>query len=427
MPRESGVDITSAGEASMASVVGLSERRLAKVRGRLGAFADEVFDGALVRAEQRKWSGAYLRGLMLDGKRKSIEPMAARLPDGDEQGLQQFVNQSPWDERVVRANLARRMVSELEPEAWIVDDTGFAKKGRFSVGVARQYSGTLGRVDNCQVGVSVNAASDEASCPLDWRIFLPEAWDDDEERRAKAHVPDDVRHREKWRLALDMIDELGEWGLVPPLVCADAGYGEVTAFRQGLDDRRTPYVVQVKSATSAFPEQVARERPRYQGRGRPPTARYRQRPSSLKQLALEAGKRAATGITWREGSRGRMHSRFLALRVRPANRELRAAARESDTALPVRWLLAEWPEDTDAPTDYWLSSLPPDTDLGTLVRLAKLRWRIEHDYRELKDALGLDHFEGRSYRGWHHHVTCVSVAHAFLTLERRRPKTRAAA
>src|SRR3954452_15096144 len=234
----------------MASVVGLSERRLGKVRGRLEAFAGELFEGALVRAEQRKWSGVYLRGLMLDGKRKSIEPMAARLPDGDEQGLQQFVNQSPWDERIVRANLARRMCAEIEPEMWVIDDTGFVKKGRFSVGVARQYSGTLGRVDNCQVGVSVNAATDLASCPLNWRIFLPEAWDSDHERRAKAHVPDGVCHREKWRLALEMIDELDAWGLRPPLVGADAGYGEITAFRQGLDERQIPYVVQVKAGTS---------------------------------------------------------------------------------------------------------------------------------------------------------------------------------
>jgi SRSO17 transposase len=411
----------------MAVVAGLSERRLASIGGRLEAFAGEVFDGALVRSEQRRWSGVYLRGLMLDGKRKSIEPMAARLVDGDEQGLQQFVNQSPWDERIVRANLARRMVAELAPEAWIIDDTGFVKKGRFSVGVARQYSGTLGRVDNCQVGVSVNAATDEASCPLDWRIFLPESWDSDQERRRKAHVPAEVRHREKWRLALDMIDELGAWGLVPPLVCADAGYGEITAFRHGLDDRRIPYVVQVKSGTSAYAEHVRPEQPQWSGRGRPPAARYRDKPCSLKDLARAAGKRAARGVTWREGSRGRMHSRFLALRVRPANRELRAAARESGTELAVRWLLVEWPSDASEPTDCWLSSLPADTDLKTLVRLAKLRWRIEHDYRELKHALGLDHFEGRSYRGWHHHVTCVSVAHAFLTLERQRPRTRAAA
>jgi SRSO17 transposase len=411
----------------MASVTGLSDRRLAEIRGRLEAFAVEMFDGAARRLEQRRWAGVYLRGLMLDGKRKSIEPMAARLADGDEQGLQQFVNQSPWEERVVRANLARRMCEELEPEMWVIDDTGFVKKGRCSVGVARQYSGTLGRVDNCQVGVSINAATDHASCPLNWRIFLPEAWDDDHERRAKAHVPDDVGHREKWRLALDMLDELADWGLRPPLVGADAGYGEATEFRQGLDDRRLPYVVQVKHTTSAFTEHVARERPDYGGMGRPPRARYRSAPSSLKDLVLAAGNRATQAVTWRQGSRGRMHSRFVALRVKPANRQLITAAQADDRELEVRWLLAEWPSGADAPTDYWLSSLPPETPLKTLVRLAKLRWRIEHDYRELKHGLGLDHFEGRSYRGWHHHVTLVSVAHAFLTLERRRPPTRAAA
>jgi SRSO17 transposase len=411
----------------MAVVAGLSEQRLAKIGGRLAAFAGEMFDGALVRSEQRKWSGVYLRGLMLDGKRKSIEPMAARLPDGDEQCLQQFVNQSPWDERVVRRNLAERMCAEIEPDVWIIDDTGFVKKGRWSVGVARQYSGTLGRVDNCQIGVSINAATDEASCPINWRVFLPEEWDDDAERRAKAHVPDDVGHREKWRLALDMLDELTAWGVAVPVVCADAGYGEITAFRRGLSDRQLEYVVQVKAGTSAYPRDVRPERPDSPGRGRPPGPRYRTAPSSLKALVLDAGKRAAAGVSWREGSRGRMHSRFVAVRVRPANRELRAAAHAAATELQECWLLAEWPSDADEPTDFWLSTLPADTPLAQLVRLAKARWRIEHDYRELKDALGLAHFEGRSYRGWHHHVTCVSVAHAFLTLERQRPRTRAAA
>src|SRR6478735_3929864 len=192
----------------MAAVAGLSAKRLAQVRGRLELFADEVFVGATQRSEQRRWGGVYLRGLMLDGRRKSIEPMAARLADGDEQCLQQFVNQSPWSESVVRANLARRLTAELTPEAWIVDDTGFPKKGRCSVGVARQYSGTLGRVENCQVGVSISAATDAASCPIKWRIYLPEEWDQDAARRRKAHVPDVVRHAPKWQLALDMIDQL---------------------------------------------------------------------------------------------------------------------------------------------------------------------------------------------------------------------------
>jgi len=411
----------------MAAVTGLSARQLAEVRGRLEGFADEVFDGALVRCEQRKWGGVYLRGLMLDGRRKSIEPMAMRLADGDEQCLQQFVNQSPWNERVVRANLARRMAGELDPQAWIVDDTGFPKKGRFSVGVARQYSGTLGRTDNCQIGVSISAATDQASCPLNWRIYLPAEWDQDAERRAKAHVPDQVRHTPKWQLALEMIDELRGWGLDPPVVCADAGYGDITAFRAGLDDRGIDYIVQVKAGTSAYSVDIEPELPAWKGRGRPPVARYHAKPSSLRDLALQAGPGRTVWVTWREGSRGPMRSRFVALRVRPANIQLRRAAANAQTELAVCWLLAEWPADAAAPTDFWLSSLPADTPLAELVRLGKLRWRIEHDYRELKDALGLDHFEGRSYRGWHHHVTLVSVAHAFLTLERQRPRPRAAA
>lgn len=411
----------------MASVTGLSEWRLARVRERLEAFAGEMFDGAAQRSEQRRWAGVYLRGLMLEGRRKSIEPMAGRLADGDEQGLQQFVNQSPWRWEVVRSNLARRMVGELAPEAWIVDDTGFVKKGRWSVGVARQYSGTLGRVDNCQVGVSISAATDRASCPINWRIFLPEAWDQDAERRAKAHVPDAITHVAKWRLALEMLDEAAGWGLRAPLVCADAGYGEITAFRRGLEEREIPYIVQVKPTTSAYPPQVEPELRPWKGLGRPPVARYHAKPSSLRDLICDAGAEQAIEVCWRQGSRGPMTSRFIALRVRPANVELRRQAADTHSELPLRWLLAEWPAGAEAPTDYWISSLPADTPLAELVRLGKLRWRIEHDYRELKDVLGLDHFEGRSYRGWHHHVTLVSIAHAFLTLERQRPRTRAAA
>jgi SRSO17 transposase len=275
--------------------------------------------------------------------------------------------------------------------------------------------------------VSVNAVSDEASCPIDWRLFLAEEWDGDVERRAKAHLPDEVQHAPKWLLALQMLDELISWGLVPPPISSDAGYGEITEFRQGLEDRELDYVVQVKPGTSAFAEHVHPVRPDYRGRGRPPAARYRDKPSSLRKLALAAGAERAVEVTWREGSRGAMTSRFLALRVRPANEQLRRRAHQTDSELADRWLLVEWPQGAEEPVKYWLSNLPADTPLARLVALAKIRWRIEHDYRELKDALGLDHFEGRSYRGWHHHVTLVSVAHAFLTLERRRPRLRAAA
>jgi SRSO17 transposase len=415
----------------MRAVAGLLPGDLARVRGRLVEFASEVFD-SMGRKDQRRWGEVYLRGLMLDGKRKSIEPMAARLPDGDEQCLQQFVNQSPWDPVPVRRALARRMSRELASEAWVIDDTGFPKFGRMSVGVARQYSGALGKVGNCQIGVSVNACSDEASCPLDWRLFIPEEWDEDsesnQERREKAKLPEDVHHVEKWRLALEMIDELIGWGLEAPVILGDGAYGDITEFRLGLQERELSYVLDVKGGTSAYSEEVQPERPEWKGTGRPPKPRYRKEPSSLKALALAAGSQAAQIVTWREGTRGSMTSRFLALRIRPANIQLRNIASRNGEELPVRWLLIEWPPDKDEPTKYWLSNLPADTPLKTLVKLAKLRWRIEHDYRELKDALGLDHYEGRTYRGWNHHVTLVSIAHAFLTLERtRRPPARAAA
>lgn len=295
------------------------------------------------------------------------------------------------------------------------------------------YSGSLGKVGNCQIGVSVNACSDEASCPLDWRLFLPEEWDEESEfnqqRRAKGKLPEDVHHTEKWRLALEMIDELIGWGITPPVILGDGAYGDNTEFRSGLEQRELSYVLDVKRTTSAYGEDTKpTQPPKPEGRGRPPGLRYRDEPSSLTALALAAGNDAAATVTWREGTRGKMSSQFLALRVRPANIHLRRAAHQAGAELPVRWLVCEWPAQATEPTKYWLSNLPHDTELTDLVRLAKLRWRIEHDYRELKDALGLDHFEGRTYRGWNHHVTLVSVAHAFLTLERRRrPPTRAAA
>jgi SRSO17 transposase len=402
----------------------MTPAELARVRRRLVAFAAEVFQ-PLPRADQRRWGEVYLRGLMLDGKRKSIQPMAERLPDGNEQALQQFVSQSPWDWRPVRQRLATQMTAAVDPDAWVVDDTGFPKFGTASVGVARQYSGTLGKVANCQVGVSIHAATDQASCPIDWRLFLPESWDADAARRRAAHVPETVGHRPKWQLVLDMLDELGGWGLVPPVVVADAGYGESGELRLGLEARGLAYVVQVKATTSAYPEAVGQQVAPYPGRGRRPRPRYHTRRSSLAELVTAAGPSAAKTVAWREGTRGKLRSRFVALRVRPAGVKLRRAVAGGE--LPVRWLLAEWPSDQPEPIKYWLANLPDDTPLHELVRLAKLRWRIEHDYRELKDGLGLDHFEGRSFGGWHHHVTLVSAAHAFVTLQRLDPKPAAPA
>jgi SRSO17 transposase len=408
----------------MGQVAGLSTKQLARVRGRLEEFAGEMFE-PLGRQDQRRWGGVYLRGLMLDGKRKSIEPMAARLEDGDEQCLQQFVNQSPWSAEAVRERLAVRMSAEIAPQAWVIDDTAFPKFGRMSVGVARQYCGALGKVSNCQIGVSINAVTPQASCPIDWRLYLPTEWDDDP-RRAACRVPDDARHVAKWKLALEMIDELVGWGIEPAPILGDAAYGDITELRLGLEERDLHYVLDVKGATSALPETATPQQPSWSGRGRPPAARYRRPFSTLADLALAAGEQACVEICWREGTRGAMTSRFVALRVRPTNVKLRHA--DPGAELAVRWLLAEWPDGNDAPTDFWLSNLPAETAIEDLVALAKLRWRIEQDYRELKDALGLDHFEGRSWPGWQHHVTLVSVAHGFLTTERlRRPPRRAAA
>ncbi len=314
----------------------------------------------------------------------------------------------------MRRRLAERMTTAITPAAWVIDDTAFPKFGRWSVGVAPQYCGALGKVANCQVGVSVHAATDQASCPLDWRLFLPEEWDSDAERRRKAHVPERERHRPKWQLALEVLDELAAWGLAAPVILADAAYGEIGEFRLGLEQRQLAYVVQVPGTLSAYPRDVVPQTLPYAGRGQPSKPRYRQPRSSLRQLVLAVGERAATTVTWREGADGqRLVSRFVALRVRLAGVKLRQAARGGE--LPVRWLLAEWPDGEAEPVKYWLATLSETTPLERLVGLAKLRWRVEHDYRELKDALGLDHFEGRSFKGWHHHVTLVSVAHAFVT------------
>ena len=225
-----------------------------------------------------------------------------------------------------------------------------------------------------------------------------------------------------------MLDELAGWQLSAPVLLADCGYGEAGEFRGGLDARQVPYVVEVRSDTSAYPKQVRPTVVPRKGRGRRPRPRYRQAPSSLKQLAMAATEQACVELIWRRGSKGLQRGRFLALRVRPAGVTPRRLARAAGTELPVRWLLAEWPRGKAEPTKYWLSSLPETTPLVELVALARSRWRVEQDYRELKGALGLDHFQGRGFGGWHHHVTLVSVAHGFLTLERlRRPKPAASA
>jgi SRSO17 transposase len=395
------------------------------VRGELESFVQDVF-ASLTRKDQRAKGGLYLQGLMLEGRRKSMQPMGDRL-GVDHQQLQQFVSSSPWPVEPVRRQLARKAVGLIGPEAWVVDDTGFPKDGPASPGVARQYSGSLGKVGNVQIGVSVHAVTDAASCPLDWRLFLPEAWDDTcaetpeaaeqaAVRRARAQIPDTVRHRPKWELALEMLDELAAWGLTPPLLAADAGYGEIGWFRTGLTERGIPHIVQVKSSTSVHRADAVFEFPAYSGRGRPPVqASYQTAPAQAKELALALGEEAFKSVSWRQGSKGTMTGRFTAGRVRPANRNL---PRAPDGSLPECWLLVEWPDGANEPTDYWLATLPAATPIAELVRLGKIRWRIEHDYRELKHGLGLDHFEGRTWAGWHHHTTLVTAAHLFITTMR---------
>jgi SRSO17 transposase len=416
---------------------------LAAVRCDLEDFAAEVFE-PFARADQRRWGGVYLRGLLLDGRRKSVEPMAARLgEDGNRQALAHFITSSPWDAAHVRARLAWKMQQVIKPTALIIDDTGFLKDGDSSACVTRQYTGTTGKVTNCQAGVSLHVASDGASAAVGWRLFLPESWDPASPkadpakvaRRGPCCVPAEVGHVEKWQLALDMIDETRSWGIEIPLAVADGGYGDTAAFRLGLEERKLDYVVGISTTTTAQPEEAQPHTPPYGGRGPRPQLAYPESARTVKKLVIVAGRQAARPVQWREGSRPgsgrsglkRMYSRFVALRIRPAGREIRKAAEGPE--LPVRWLLAEWPATEPEPVQFWLSNLPADTPLATLVRTAKLRWRIEQDYREMKQALGLAHFEGRTWRGWHHHVTLVSAAHAFCTLQRltRSPKGTASA
>ncbi|MDT3440593.1 IS701 family transposase [Pseudofrankia sp. BMG5.37] len=418
----------------------MTPEEMEQVRPVMEEFAARML-ADLPRSDQRAKGELYLRGLLLDGRRKSLQPMAGRLGVGH-QGLQQFLRDSTWDYDEVRRRLAGWAVGFVDPEALVVDDTGFPKDGTASPGVARMYSGTLGKVGNCQVGVSVHAVTDWASAALDWRLFLPAGWDDRacvepaqaaavRTRRARAGIPADARHRQKWRLALDMLDELAGWDVPPRPVVADAGYGDAAEFRQGLTDRQLVYVLGVTPTATAHPAPAAPVTPPYSGNGRRPIPAYPDPPSTLKALALAAGRAALRTVTWRHGSHrtpdnptAAMRSRFLALRVRPAGRSV---TRADDRSLPECWLLTEWPVGQAEPTDYWLSTLPADIPLRQLVRLAKIRWRIEHDYRELKDGLGLDHYEGRSFHGWHRHVTLVSIAQALCTQLRRNPKVPAPA
>ncbi|MFE3547427.1 IS701 family transposase [Streptomyces kronopolitis] len=397
-----------------------------RLRDELSEFVADVF-GSVPRRDQRRWGACYLRGLMLDGRRKSIQPMAERLPDGNMQALQQFVNQSPWQWTPVRQRIAQRLCEAIAPEVWVVDDVSLPKCGTASVGVARQYCGALGKRANCQVAVSVHAATDNASCPLEWQLFLPEEWATDDRRRQRAGLPDGVGHVSKTHLALGLLDELAAQDMAVPVIVADAGYDRSVSFRLALEQRGWSYVMAVDPKEIARPSMAEPYQPAYGGLGPPTLPRYREAARPLTTF-IEPGT-SFENVTWRQGSKGMMTSRFAVVEVRPSGKEACRTAQDQaggrsrwGGVLPLRTLLVEQPEEATEPTGYWMTNLPATTPIKDLVRWAKMRWRIEHDYRELKHGLGLDHFEGRTWRGWHHHVTLVTAAQAFLTLRRLDPK-----
>ena len=353
--------------------------------------------------------------------------MAARLDPrhvrARHQSLHHLVANAAWDDaavlRVARDTVLEAMARHGPVAAWIVDDTAFPKKGRHSVGVARQYCGVLGKPENCQVAVSVSLANDAASVPVAYRVYLPESWARDRARRRAAGVPAAVAFQPKWQIALVQVLALQAEGVPPAPVVADAGYGDTTEFRDALTAAGLPYAVGVKGETTVWrPGQAPLPPPRWRGRGRPPTCvrrTARNQPVSLKRLAGELPAAAWHTVTWREGTRGALRSRFARVRIRPAHRDERRSAPR-----PEEGLLIEWPRGAPEPTKYWLATLPETLPLAALVRLAKLRWRIERDYQELKDELGLDHFQGRGWPGFHHHASLCIAAYAFLAAERAR-------
>jgi SRSO17 transposase len=402
-----------------------------EVLDRLEDYAD-LFRDDFSHRKQALWSGVYLQGLLHDGERKSIEPLSGRVtlpPDlaakDPEQALQQFVNQSPWDDRVLarryRQHLARTFA---RPEGiFIFDDTSFPKQGTHSVGVQRQYCGALGKKANCQVAPSVHYVSPTGHYPLAMRLFLPDCWLGDAGRLDAAGVPEEFRRsRTKGAIALELLDTVRGEGLPGWLALADAGYGVSAEFREGLAARGLSYIVGVTDDMVVFTEEPMWERPgpagRPEGSGGRPRKRPRlsegtPRPVSLKDLAAET---SLGKVTWREGTKGKLSGRFAWLRVWPGGGWTTG---ECAGAGPI-WLLIE--RQADGKLKYAFSNLPPDTLRLRAVRLWKTRWPVEQGYQQMKDELGLDHFEGRSWRGFHHHVCLVMLAYGFLALEQLRAR-----
>lgn len=369
----------------------------------------------------------YCTGLLLPGERKSVEPMAARLAPNNvrrmHQCLHHLVADAPWSDEAVldRAldSVLPAMLDRSPVVAWIIDDTGFPKQGQHSVGVTRQYCGQLGKQANCRVAVSLSVATETSSMPIAFRLYLPEVWAKDWKRRQETGVPEEVEFQTKPQLALAQVRRARERGLPEGVLLADAAYGTDTHFRRELTEMGLAYMVGIMSTVAVWkPGERPERAPRWKGTGRPPRLLQRdprQQPVAVKDLALSLPPNAWMKVAWREGVRKKLRSRFAAVRVRPAHRDYERAEPH-----PEEWLLIEWPRKETVPTKYWLSTLSADTPLTELVRMAKHRWIVERDYEELKQELGLGHFEGRNWRGFHHHATLCIAAYGFLVAERNR-------
>jgi SRSO17 transposase len=396
----------------------MTPRQLEKANSQLEEFLDYI-TAEMGRPERVRAITLYLTGLLLAGERKSAAAMGRRLAESEEdvegarQRLQQCVSISNWADEEVRRRLAVRFEKQLRPETYIVDDTGFPKKGKLSVGVSRQYSGTLGRVDNCQVATSLHVANDGNSGCIGMRLYLPEEWANDVERRHAAGVPDDVGFQHKWQIAIALLDEALSWGLPKRLVVADTGYGDSTKFRDALVQRECPYLVGISANHLVWPPGSQPKKPKRTGGPGRPRTRYRdgkQQPIAISEVGRQLKYRKFTVADGRGGSKS---GKFAFARVHLAERHTKGRPPSE----PV-WLICEW---RPAKKEYrfHVSNLPLSTPKRELVRLTKMRWRVERDYQELKGEIGLDHYEGRSWRGFHHHVTLCSVAHGFLALQRR--------
>lgn len=394
---------------------------LKKLDRELSAFIADMTEG-MGRPERRAAMGHYITGLLLDGERKSVQPMAARLVDDPAQAdamrqrLSDCVTSSPWSDAESLRRLALKFERELPgTEVFVVDDTGVPKKGKLSVGVHKQYSGTLGRTEGCQVATSLHVAGDQGSGCIGLRLYLPEAWTDDRNRCRAAGVPDDVVFERKWKLALNLLDQALSWGLTKKPVLADAGYGDATEFRDGLAQRGLRYLVGIANTHLIWPPGAhPRVAPRTGTVGRPQTQARdaASKPLQIAKLVEGIPRTRYKTVSWRAGSRGKMSSKFLLYRVRSAERHTKGRPPSEE-----QWLICEWPPAEKGPK-FHISNLPASSTIKELVRIAKLRWRVERDYQEMKGELGLDHFEGRTWRGFHHHATLCALAHGFLALRR---------